>query len=71
MTASELIRALGGAASMAEKLGLKRTAVAMWGSRGEVPGEHHLAVWQMALDAGVGWEPPGADEIRARLKQVA
>ena len=67
MTVPELILALGGAAKLAEALGLKRTAVANWATRGAVPREHHLVVWQMALEAGLPWEPPGADAIRAQL----
>lgn len=67
MTVSEMIAALGGATRLAERLGLKRSAVAMWVVRGAVPGERELAVWRLCLEAGIAWEPPGADAIRAQL----
>lgn len=70
MNTADLIRALGGPTAIARRIGCTTSAVAQWGRAG-IPRDRHLAVWQMALEAGVDWEPPGADEIRARLRQVA
>lgn len=71
MTVTELIAALGGASKLAERLGLLRGRVAMWSTRESIPAEHHLAVWGMALEAGLSWEPPRADTIRAQLGAAA
>jgi hypothetical protein len=67
MEITELIAALGGARSLSGRLGLKASAVGMWAVRGAIPREHHLALWQMALAAGLPWQPPGAEAIRAQL----
>jgi hypothetical protein len=67
MMVPDLLEALGGAAKVADNLGLKRGAVAMWGTRGLVPREHHLAVWALCMERRLPWEPPGADAIRAQL----
>lgn len=40
----------------------------MWVQRGEIPAEHRNEVWQMALDAGLDWTPPGAEGLRDRLR---
>lgn len=71
MTTTDLLSALGGAAQVAARLGLKRTAVANWATRDAVPAEHRLAMWRLALEAGLAWEPPGADAIRAKLAEAA
>lgn len=68
MSLTELLRALGGHAAVAERLGLRRTAVTMWVQRGEIAAEHRNAVWQMALDAGLDWTPPGAEALRDKLR---
>lgn len=68
MTLTELLRALGGHAEVAQRLGLRRAAVSMWVRRGEIAAEHRLAVWQMALDAGLDWTPPGAEALRDKLR---
>lgn len=67
MNMQELIRALGGAVAVGRALGLKPNAVSMWISRGDVSAEHRIAVWRMAVEKGVDWEPPGAAELRASL----
>lgn len=68
MKLTELLSALGGHAAVAERLGLRRTAVTMWVRRGEIAAEHRLTVWQMALDAGLDWAPPGAEGLRDKLR---
>lgn len=67
MDVAHLIQGLGGQKVLAEALGLGKSAVGMWVTRGAVPREYHLTLWRMALDAGIAWEPPGADAIRAQL----
>lgn len=66
LTDTEVISALGGPKSLSEALRLGRSAATNWGKRG-IPAEHRIAVWQMALDAGLDWTPPGADSLRAKL----
>jgi hypothetical protein len=68
MHVAELISRLG-AQRVAERLGLRKSAVPMWVARGAIPREHHLAIWTMAIEAGVDWTPPGAEAIRARLAE--
>lgn len=70
MTLADLFRQLGGHAAVAERLGLRRTAVTMWVRRGEIAAEHRNAVWQMALDAGLDWTPPGAEGLRDKLRRA-
>lgn len=71
MTVAELIRALGGQQAVANVFGLGKSAVGMWVTRDAVPREYHLMLWRMALEAGLAWEPPGAEAIRARLGATA
>ena len=71
MTLAELFKALGGHRAVAEALGATPKAVGMWVVRDDVPGEHHLALWAKALDAGLAWEPPGADALRPFLARPA
>lgn len=68
MTLAELLSELGGHAVVAERLGLRRTAVTMWVRRGEIAAEHRNRVWMMALDAGIDWTPPGAEDLRDKLR---
>lgn len=63
---AELIRALGGPSRIAGRFGVTTSAVSQWSQRG-IPREHHLGMWRLALEAGLLWEPPGADAIRAQL----
>lgn len=69
MTIREILHGLGGHQEVARKLGLKRSAPSMWVSRNAIPAEHHLAVWRLALAAGLAWEPPGAAELRGLLNE--
>lgn len=63
----DLIDALGGPQAVAALCGVGISAVKMWKSRGEIPAQHALVVWSAALAAGIDWEPPGAEGIRAQL----
>lgn len=71
MDVAHLIVGLGGQQRIAELLGLGKSAVGMWVTRGAIPREHHLTLWRLALAAGLSWEPPGADAIRAQLAAPA
>lgn len=48
-----------------------QNAVSNWLARGAVPAEHRNTVWQMALDAGIDWTPPGAEGLRDKLRESA
>lgn len=39
--------------------------------RQRLPAEWHFPLWQMALDAGVDWTPPGAEGLRDRLRSTS
>lgn len=67
LTLKPLFAALGGQRLVAERLGVVQTAVSNWVVKESVPARHHLALWRMALEAGVQWEPPGAAELRPLL----
>jgi hypothetical protein len=69
MTIEDLLSALGRKA-VAATCGVGLTAVSNWPVRG-IPREHHVRVWQMALDAGLDWTPPGAEGLRDRLRAPA
>ena len=53
MTIAELIRKLGGASEVAERLGITRQAVSLWPRAGHIPWKHHLAIQKMANDADI------------------
>lgn len=61
------ISALGGIPKVAEEIGAKRSTVSMWGVRNSLPADKVLPFWRLCLAAGVAWEPPGAEAIRAQL----
>jgi transcriptional regulator with XRE-family HTH domain len=67
MTTRQLVRALGGGAAVAQRCGVTRQAVSHWLRAGAVPAVHVPVLAEMALAAGLSWEPPGADAIRAQL----
>lgn len=71
MTDAEVIDALGGATAVAQKLGVKRSRVTMWRTRGVISSAFHLVVWRAASEAGLGWQPPGADGLRLEQGQAA
>lgn len=62
-----LIKALGGTKAVSQRTGQAMQTVYMWGRRGNIPAEHHISLWQMAVEAGVDWQPEGADELRQLL----
>ncbi|MBR0678099.1 helix-turn-helix domain-containing protein [Roseomonas alkaliterrae] len=68
MVLRELVSALGGQRVVAERLGVGVTAVSNWVVRDRVPAQHRLTLWQMALDAGLDWTPPGAEALRDKLR---
>lgn len=67
MTLEALLDKLGRKA-VATACGVRQNAVSNWLARGEIPAEHLNTVWQMALDAGLDWTPPGAEGLRDRLR---
>lgn len=67
MDASDLIRAMGGPAKLAAALGVPANTVAYWSHRNKIPADRWLEVWRMAIDAGLDWQPPGADGLREAL----
>jgi hypothetical protein len=70
MKVKEAISKLGGIAVVAGELGEKRSTVSMWGVRDSVPADAQLLFWRLCLARGVGWEPPGAEALRAELAQA-
>lgn len=71
MKLRDAISALGGPSAVGSALDERPKAVGMWGSRGRVPQDQLLPFWRLCLDAGIAWEPPGADAIRAQLAAPA
>lgn len=69
MQDGELIELLGGATAVARRLGVEPNRVNNWKRRG-IPAEHHLSLWRMAILAGLGWQPPGAEGLRDALCPV-
>lgn len=59
---------LGGQANVARHLGVTRAAVSHWVAANALPAERREVVWQMALDAGLDWTPPGAEALRDKLR---
>lgn len=68
MTLRDLMSRLGGQADVARRLNVTRAAVSHWVAANALPAERREAVWQMALDAGIDWTPPGAEGLRDRLR---
>lgn len=58
-----LIKALGGPTVVADELRLKVARVGNWCLRNELPPEHHIAIWRLAIAKGVRWVPPGAEGL--------
>jgi hypothetical protein len=67
MQVRDLVRALGGGKRVAQTRSVSPQAVSHWCSANDVPAEHYLPLWRMALEAGLPWEPPGAAELRPLL----
>jgi hypothetical protein len=67
----DLIKALGGPAAIGREIGVTTSAVTNWASRGEISPTYVLAVWEMALRAGIKWIPAGAEQIRIMLASSA
>jgi len=60
---SDLIEKLGGPTAVANKRGITPPAVTNWVMRGRVAAEHQIALWSMAVDAGLDWKPEGAEGL--------
>ena len=71
MPIRELIDGLGGPTRAAALFGVSVGAISMWKLRGEVPPGHHLRAWQLALERGLPWQPPGGQALRSLLQQRA
>lgn len=69
-TVRHLIDGLGGAASVARLRGVNRQAVYQWITADSVPAQQQLPLWQMAIDAGLDWTPPGAESLRDKLREA-
>jgi hypothetical protein len=67
LSVKDLVVGLGGNRVVAGRIGVRSQAVSNWIAANVVPAEHHVTVWRMALEAGLAWEPPGADSIRHLL----
>ena len=63
ITLSDLIEQLGGPTVVAARRGITPPAVTNWVSRGQVAAEHRIALWGMAVDAGLDWKPEGAEDL--------
>lgn len=63
LTLDALIEALGGPTRVAQRRGVTTAAVTNWVARGQIAAEHRIAVWGMAVDAGLDWRPEGADGL--------
>jgi hypothetical protein len=61
MTPDEIIKALGGAAAVASALGTTYQAVHNWVQADRVPLKKQIRVWQMCVERGVPWQPPGTE----------
>ena len=68
MTLRDLFADLGGQRAVATRLGVGVTAVSNWAVRDRLPAQHRLAVWEMAITAGLDWTPPGAEALRDKLR---
>jgi hypothetical protein len=63
MDVRSLIRDLGGPTKVAVLVNLQASAISNWSARDSVPAEYHLAVWRLAIEAGIPWQPPGTDGL--------
>ena len=72
MHLESLIRDNGGVASLAERLGQKRTTVAMWRRRGFVPARHIPAVARLLdLPFDAAWRDFGDPSQFSDAKEAA
>lgn len=63
ITVKEFIRLLGGPTVVATRRNVTASAVTNWVARDDIPGEHRVAMWRMAFENGLDWQPPGADGL--------
>lgn len=71
LTVRDLIRQLGGPATVGRQLGVTAEAICNWQARGAVPKARHLDVWRLAQAAGLSWRPPGADGLALAPRPVS
>lgn len=57
----QLIEALGGPTQVADHFEMTKQAVSNWIIANEIPPSRHAAMLQLAVQAGIGWRPPGWD----------
>lgn len=68
---AELIDGLGGPSAVAARCGITPPAVTNWVMRNQVAAEHRIAIWAMAVDAGLAWKPAGADGLELSRQPAA
>lgn len=61
MDVRTLIRKLGGPSKVAARVGVTPSAVTNWAARDAVSNSHLIAIWRLARETGVDWQPPGAE----------
>jgi hypothetical protein len=71
MTAAELIKALGGGATVANHLGVTRQAVSNWSTWGSLPPRHYLRIKALAQTVGAGWDDSLFREVTRDEKTLA
>jgi hypothetical protein len=70
MLVHDLISRLGGPTALGSKINAAPKTVSMWSARGAIPREYHLAVWRLAISAGIDWKPPGGEEFMQALAEA-
>ncbi|MCW3477404.1 helix-turn-helix domain-containing protein [Limobrevibacterium gyesilva] len=53
----DLIARLGGGAAVARRLGVSAAAVCNWIASDQIPAGRVLALWALAVEAGIDWRP--------------
>lgn len=70
-TDRELVDGLGGPTAVARLCGVTPPAVTNWLKRGQIPAEHHVALWAAAQETGLDWAPPGGAGFRLVPREAA
>ncbi len=61
MTPDKLIKALGGTQAVADHMGQTYQAIHNWIQSDRVPKKAEIKVWQLCVQRGVPWQPPGTE----------